>query len=483
MELKRIVSVGMLSGMFLIGAAEIARTQEVVTETGIEEELVKVEAMADSTVPEALIRERLAKLENQIPLRYHKVTHQFVEYFIYRKPSFVKRMLEQMNLFFPLYEQMLEKYDMPKELKFLSLIESGLNPRIISYAGAGGLWQFMPATGREYGMKQDDYIDERFDPVKATDAACRYLKRLHKAFGDWEMALAAYNVGPGNVKRAMRRSGSSTFWGIYNFLPKQTRHYVPQFVAMTYMMHYHADHGIFAETPDYPMLSDTVQISGYFNLHTFAKLTNITFEELYKLNPQLINTELPSYVKDYVLRVPSHDLDYLKENRLAIWDSAAKSPYQIRLASGEEDEADSAVAIKKVGGLVAAGDESDDPEAIITRQIKKIYHKVGKGETLGKIANRYGVDTYDLKRWNQMQSNVLMRGKKLVIYKESNKAVLANFAPSKAKGKIKMRYHHVQSGDTLSTIAERYGINISRLKKINRLRGNTVRKGQKLIVG
>ncbi len=484
MELKRIVGVGILAGMFFLGTTEYARTQEVETETSSVEEMVQVEIMADSTVPEALIRERLAKLENEIPLRYHKVTHQFVEYFIYRKPSFVKRMLEQMHSFFPLYEQMLEKYDMPRELKFLSLIESGLNPRIISYAGAGGLWQFMPATGREYGMKQDDYIDERFDPVKSTDAACRYLKRLHKAFGDWEMALAAYNVGPGNVKRAMRRSGSSSFWGIYNFLPKQTRHYVPQFVAMTYMMHYHADHGIFAETPDYPMLSDTVHISGYFNLHTFAKLSNITFDELYKLNPQIINTELPAYVKDYVLRIPSHSFEYLAENRAAILDSAAKLPFQTSVVLASNEDADSAAAIKKVGGLVAAGNESDDPETIISRQTKKMYHTVRSGETLGKIASRYGVDAYDLKRWNRMRNNTVMRGKRLVIYKESNKsAALANLTPAKAKGKIKMRYHRVQPGDTLSTIAERYGINVSRLKKINRLKGNTVRKGQKLIVG
>jgi membrane-bound lytic murein transglycosylase D len=255
---------------------------------------------------------------------------------------------------------------------------------------------------------------------------------------------------------------------------------------MTYMMHYHADHGIFAETPDYPMLSDTVHISGYFNLHTFAKLSNITFDELYKLNPQIINTELPSYVKDYVLRIPSHSFEYLAENRLSILDSAAKSPFQtsVVLASTQVDGSDSAEAIKKVGGLVAAGDESDDPETIVSRQTKKMYHTVRSGETLGKIASRYGVDPYDLKRWNRMRNNTVMRGKRLVIYKESNKSTaLANLAPVKAKGKIKMRYHRVQPGDTLSTIAERYGINVSRLKKINRLKGNTVRKGQKLIVG
>lgn len=488
MELKRIVGMGLVAGMCWLGTSEGARAQEVETDTNVVEEQIQVEAMADSTVSEALVRERLAKLENIIPLRYHKVTHQFVEYFIYRKPSFVKRMLEQMHLYFPLYEQMLEKHGMPRELKFLSLIESGLNPRIISYAGAGGLWQFMPATGREYGMKQNDYIDERFDPVKSTEAACVYLKRLHRAFGDWEMALAAYNVGPGNVKRAMRRSGSSTFWGIYNFLPKQTRHYVPQFVAMTYLMHYHADHGIFAETPDYPMLFDTIQVSGYVNLHTFAKLSNISLDEFYKLNPQVINTELPATTKEYVLRVPSHNFDFFQENRLAIWDSATKSPFQspMLLAASGEETTDSAGAIKKVGGLVAAGDENEDPETIITRQTRKMYHTVRRGETLGKIASRYGVDTYDLKRWNHLRSNSIMRGKRLVVFKETTKNVNAPLQGQLAadtKTKIKIRYHRVQPGDTLSTIAERYGINISRLKKINRLKGNTVRKGQKLIVG
>ncbi|WP_428657119.1 transglycosylase SLT domain-containing protein [Runella sp.] len=487
MELKRIAGVGMLMGMFWLGTGTSVRSQEVEADTGtVEEQLLQVEVMADSTVPEMVIRERLAKLQNEIPLRYHKVTHQFVEYFIYRKPSFVKKMLEQMNLFFPLYEQTLEKYGMPRELKFLSLIESGLNPRIISYAGAGGLWQFMPATGREYGMHQDDYIDERFDPVKSTDAACRYLKRLYNAFGDWEMALAAYNVGPGNVKRAMRRSGSSTFWGIYNFLPKQTRHYVPQFVAITYMMHYHADHGIFPEVPEFPTVSDTIQVSGYFNLFTFAKLGGITMEELYKLNPMLINTELPAKTKNCILRVPNHCYNYLAENRQMIWDSASRTPFSaIAALAANGDISDSTTGIKKVGGLVAAEDESDDPETIIKRKTQKVYHTVRSGETLGKIANRYGVDTYDLKKWNRIRSNKIQRGKRLIVYKESTtlQRLAGGSSKSKANTKIKIRYHRVQAGDTLSTIAERYGIDVSRLKKMNRLRGNMVRRGQKLLVG
>ena len=167
-EMKRIFRVGLVLSMGW--AAAVA--QELPTDTvGLapEEAAVQFETVADSTVPEALVRERLAKLQNQIPLSYHPVTHQFVEYFIYRKPHFVKRMLEQMHLYFPLYEKYLAQYNMPRELKFLSLIESGLNPRVLSYAGAGGLWQFMPRTGREFGLYQDDYIDERFQPVKSTD--------------------------------------------------------------------------------------------------------------------------------------------------------------------------------------------------------------------------------------------------------------------------------------------------------------------------
>ncbi|MCP1381384.1 lytic transglycosylase domain-containing protein [Runella salmonicolor] len=476
MELKRIAGIGMLMGMFWLGTGTSGRSQNVETSTNtVEEELLQVEAFADSTVPEMVIRERLAKLQNEIPLRYHKVTHQFVEHFIYRKPDFVKRMLEQMHLFFPLYEQTLEKYGMPRELKFLSLIESGLNPRIISYAGAGGLWQFMPATGREYGMHQDDYIDERFDPVKSTDAACRYLKRLYNAFGDWEMALAAYNVGPGNVKRAMRRSGSSSFWGIYNFLPKQTRHYVPQFVAMTYLMHYHADHGLFPDVPEFPTVSDTIQVSGYFNLMTFAKLGGMTMDELYKLNPMLINTELPSKTKNCVLRVPNHCYHYLTENRQMIWDSASKSPF-------------SAVGALASNGSVLENDEETEGEADETDTVlktKKVYHTVRKGETLGKIASRYRVSTSELKKWNKLRSNSIPRGKRLVVLKEFKALPQVAAAPSKAKAqaKIKIRYHRVQHGDTLSTIAERYGIDVARLKKINRLRGNMVRKGQKLLVG
>ena len=486
-EMKRIFRVGLVLSMGW--AAAVA--QELPTDTaGLapEEAAVQFETVADSTVPEALVRERLAKLQNQIPLSYHPVTHQFVEYFIYRKPHFVKRMLEQMHLYFPLYEKYLAQYNMPRELKFLSLIESGLNPRVLSYAGAGGLWQFMPRTGREFGLYQDDYIDERFQPVKSTEAACKYLSQLYRVFGDWEMALAAYNVGPGNVKRAMRRSGSNTFWGIYNFLPKQTRHYVPQFVAITYMMHYASDHGIFAETPEYPVLTDTVHVSGYFSLHTFANLSGISLPELYKLNPQLINTQIPPRFKEYVLNVPSHQYEALMANRVAIWDSSMRLPYDPTAVLAAAELNDSTRAIAKIGGIVAASDEAnDDPEVIISRKPKKLTHKVRRGETLASIARQYHVEMYDLKKWNRLRSSKVLKNQNLVVYREIGKlnilAKKADTPKAKAVAKLKLRYHRVQLGDTLWTISQRYGLDIARLRKINRIKGNTVRKGQRLLIG
>lgn len=447
--------------------------------TFIEDDLMTVENIADSTVPGALIQERLNKIQNIIPLTYHKITNQFVDFFTYRKPYFTKKMLEKKDIYFPIYERLLKQYGLPEELKYLSLIESGLDPRAISYAGAGGLWQFMPRTGKEFGLNQNDYIDERFNPEKATEASCKYMKQLYRIFGDWEMVLAAYNTGPGNVKRAMRRSGANTFWGIFNFLPKQTRHYVPQYVAITYMMHFHADHGIFAENPEYPTLTDTIQISGYFNLFTFSKLSGVSLPELYQFNPQLINTELPASTRDFSLKIPSHYFDFLNANRESIIDSASKLPYDPSVVLAQTGDTTASTGVL-VGGIVAASDDSDDPETIVSRKPKKLIHKVRKNETIYSVSAKYGVNVYDLKRWNRIRGNKLLKGAKLIVYKEViHKKTTGKVLVAK-KSNLKLKYHRVQRGDTLFTISQRYGLDVARLKKMNKIRGNTVRAGQKL---
>lgn len=472
------------------------------------------------SVPEAVLRERLPRLQRQIPLPYNKVVHNFIDYFAYRKPSYTRTVMERMPFYFPLYEKMLAKHNMPDELKYLSIVESALNPRAMSRVGAGGLWQFMPYTGKDFNLNIDDYVDDRMDPNKATEAACRYLKDLHRTFGDWELALAAYNCGPGAVRRAMRRTGGTTFWTCYDGLPKETRSYVPQFIAMTYMMNYGNDHGIVAERPDYPIAFDTIQINSYLNLKTFASLSGLSFTDLQKLNPSITADQLPEYTRNHMLRIPSERHSYVQTYRKIIMDSASKMPVMMEnvlLAHNENvpslrdsapDYTDWHVAsriadnVPVPAAIVAENDrpEADDLEAVVMRKPRKLTHTVRRGETLSGIAEKYNVETYDVKQWNKMRSSTLKQGQKLTILRESGETHSERMAQQgteasdrksakkaevhASRERVKAKYHRVQPGDTLWNIAQRYGgISIDKLKKMNRIKGNSVHPGQKLVVG
>ncbi len=444
-------------------------------------------------VPEQLLRARFAKLEKSIPLTYHKSSHEFVEYFIYRKAKFTKTMMEKMPLYFPLFEKTLQKHGLPTELKYLSMIESGLDPRAISRARAGGLWQFMPATGREFGLHQDTYIDERFEPVKATEAACTYLKQLYNIFGDWELALASYNTGPGNVKRAMRRSHGTTFWTIYNVLPKETRSYVPQYVAMNYMMNYGNYHGIYAENPEYIVPNDTIHINGYINLVTFCETSGIALEELEKLNPHLTKKTLPDQTRNFVLRVPSVKYTYLVSNRNVIMDSCTKRFSSVMLAGLDSTRLDS-LGNSVVNSLASVAEEEEADEVADRTETKIVSKKssyiVRKGETLSSISRKMNVEISDLKKWNHLRKSNIAKGQKLIVYKNVKQVVgqevrVASTRTEKQKPQnkhSKHRYHTVQHGDTLWTISQRYGLPVNNLKKANKIRGNDIKPGQKLII-
>jgi membrane-bound lytic murein transglycosylase D len=454
-------------------------------------------------IPAELLKQRFAKLEKSIPLTYHKSSHEFVEYFTYKKAKFTKTMMEKMPLYFPLFEKTLQKHGLPAELKYLSMIESGLNPTVISHASAGGLWQFMPATGREFGLYQDSYIDERFEPVKATEAACLYLKQLYRIFGDWELALASYNTGPGNVKRAMRRSRGTTFWTIYNVLPRETRSYVPQYVAMNYMMNYGADHGIFPENMEYQIPNDTVHVNGYIDLAAFCEQSQISFEELKKLNPQLTKTTLPDRTRDFVLKVPSMQYTYLVSNRSQIMDSCTRRYTQAgvliaRIDSTYTDSLGNTVAFPYA--TVAVNNEGEEEveeemgEVVERKRTKKTSHTVRRGENLLSISRKYRVSVADLKRWNHLRRSTINRGQRLVIIRETRETVpaatqLAVVSQKNEKPEVsnrdrhtKKRYHTVQKGDTLWIISQRYGLEIGQLKKKNKIRGNAIKPGQKLII-
>ncbi len=440
-------------------------------------ELLKEMSLGEQGMPTALmidpgfITTRLSKIQNQIPLVYNQYTHQFVEYFAFKKVDFTRRMLEKRDMYFPLYEKYLKQYNLPEELKYLSLIESGLETKAISNKGAGGLWQFMPYTARgDFGLRVDGVVDERFDPEKATEAACKYLKQLHRIFGDWHLALAAYNTGPGNVKRAIRKCGRSDFWGIYNCLPKQTRAYVPQFIAMTYMMNFHWEHSIVAEKWVNKVPADTIQVKGYMNLNRLKKFANIPDNLFKEVNPHIMASIIPNDNKLVVIHIPSSNFSFFKENRQSILDSA---------------------------GYVSPSQLDSLSKRLVEKLVRRTY-QVKRGQSLKEVAHILGMGISELKKVNRLRSNRIKRGKKLIYFVRIQVPVQADWVKedslaneetptavsskrSKAK-KARVRYHKVRNGDTLSEIADRYsGLTVSKLKRLNHLRSSTnLRLGQRL---
>jgi len=435
-----------------------------------------------------LIEDRLSCLQNEINLEYNKTTQSFIEFFVVKRRELVQRILSRTNTYFPIFEEYLKKHQMPPELKYLSVVESSLNPRAISPAKAGGLWQFMPGTGRDFRLYQDNYVDERFDPYKSTEAACKYLKQLYNLFGDWELALASYNCGPGNVRRAIRKSGNRTgFWEIYNHLPRETRSYVPQFVALTYVLNYAEDYQLMPDSVQKMIPFDTIQVSQHVNLEALAKQINTPLEELRHINPHLKKNMVPQYLKNYPIRIPSDRYEMFKANRLAILDSAAKSENpEIRPMLAEHG---------------------------YDIKTSKLSHKVRRGESLARIADRYNVEPAKIKKWNHLRSNKVAAGGRLTIWVEKRVPVFHKPAlvvvaesgdpqkmnmpspkyvatpsgsqPVKAEETIKVEepiYHTVRRGESLGTIADQYHVSVSQLKEWNHMRSNTAQQGRKLTI-
>lgn len=414
-------------------------------------------------VPDAsyeLIRDRISCMQSDFPMNFNGSVKSFIDYFTIRDRAYSHLMVQRKNLYFPIFEKYLKKYDLPEDLKYLSIVESGLNPQARSRVGAVGLWQFMPSTGRLFGLSQDWYVDERMDPEKSTEAACKYLKQLYNMFDDWELALAAYNTGPGNVRKAIKRSGyKRDFWAIYQHLPRETRSYVPQFVAVAYTMNHIEEHNLHIETPEYAIETDTILVSQFISLKALSEQINVCEEDLVRLNPELRRDVVPETAKNYALIIPADKYDLMAAHRSVLLDSAGNPEIKKEFAQIAQKVSDN------------------------TYEKEKVVYKVRSGDVLGTIAARHSVSLSDLKSWNHLKGNNIYAGQRLTIWTKPSAAgpQLASNTTKKASGS---ETYVVQSGDSLWEISKKYdGLSVEKIKQLNNLKSNSIKPGQKLVVG
>ncbi|MBR9855310.1 MAG: LysM peptidoglycan-binding domain-containing protein [Algicola sp.] len=412
-------------------------------------------------LPTDTLKARLARMDEKTPfnISYNPSLEGVIKSFLTRRRGLMQRMMTASQFYFPLFEQELDNQNIPLEIKYLAIVESALNPKARSRVGAKGLWQFMYSTGKMYGLDVSSYVDERHDPIMATKAASKYLSRLYDIFGDWDLALAAYNSGPGNVNKAIRRSGGyENYWNIRPFLPRETAGYLPAFLATMYIFEYAEEHGLQYKRAERAYFeTDTVHVKNLITFDQISKLVDIGKEELEMLNPAYKLNIIPKVEgKNYALRLPVSKIGKFVSNEEEIYAYAKKE-----LDSME----------KPLPSMIKAQDQ--------------IRYRVKSGDYLGKIAERYGVGVSQIKRWNGLRSNNLRVGQRLTIF--PRKPYIAknstNSSSSKSSGKVAdgSKIHTVKSGDSLWTISKKYpGVSIENLREWNGISGNNLKPGTKL---
>lgn len=342
-------------------------------------------------VSDSVYIDRLSRIPSIIEMPYNEVVKQYIEAYTGRLRNKVSFMLAAANFYMPMFEEALDTYDLPMELKYLPIIESALNPKALSRQRASGLWQFMLKTSKSYGLETNSLVEERFDPQKSTWAAVRYLKDLFNIYKDWNLVLAAYNCGPGNVNKAIRRAGGSTdYWDLYPFLPKETRGYVPGFIAANYVMTYYCEHGICPMESQLPTISDTIHINKDLHLQQVASVCNIDIEQLRSLNPQYKKDLIPGNSKVYTLRLPNNMATTFIEREDSIYAFDAKKYLNKRQTVAVNDGS------KTTGSTKGAQ-----------------YYKIKQGDTLGGIAARYKTSVSKLRSLNGIRGNNIRAGRSI----------------------------------------------------------------------
>ncbi len=344
--------------------------------------------------------DRLSRIPAIMEMPYNEIVRKFIDMYAERLRNQVSFMLSACNFYMPIFEEALDAYGLPLELKYLPIIESALNPSAVSRAGATGLWQFMIGTAKIYGLESNSLVDERRDPIKATWAAARYLKEMYDIYGDWNLVIAAYNCGPGTINKAIRRAGGETdYWKIYNYLPKETRGYVPAFIAANYIMTYYCNHNICPMETNIPASTDTVQITKNLHFEQIADICKVPMDEIKSLNPQYKKEIIPGHVKPYTLRLPINSISAFIDNQDTIYAHRADELFRNRKTVTVQEPA----TRKQVKAVAGKGQLTN--------------YTIKKGDTLSTIAEKFGVRISDLRAWNGISGNRITAGKRLKIYK------------------------------------------------------------------
>ncbi len=480
-----------------------------------EEKLLNAYGYSPEAVPnfsDDIMAKRMAILDANSPfdLVYNSNVRDFINLYAVRRRDISSKVLGMSELYFPMMEECLAKHGIPLEMKYLSIVESALNPTAISKAGAGGLWQFMVATGKMYGLNVSSYQDERFDAYKSTEAACKYLKFLYNTFGDWQLALAAYNSGPGNVNKAIRRSGGQkNFWAIKQYLPKETQGYVPAFIAVNYVMNHAAEHNIYPKTPITTCFEvDTVTVSKRIDFKSLAGAINMPEDDIAFLNGTYKLREIPENGYKHYLVLPVNKVGIFMSNESTVYAKSEERRYEPALTASV----------------------TESPKAIEGKVATTIWetgwktHKVRRGESLGSIANKYDVTLGEMRKWNKIKGSSIKPGQSLKIQtkvkktiyvddakegevaennhaesavkeggeeenyqNDGKKTVTTNNTTSTKKAVTKadvtpqFKYYTIQKGDTLTKIASAKGVSIDQIKDLNSgLRENKLAVGQKI---
>ena len=449
---------------------------------------IDVDQKVDYELPTELLKERLKKLNQKsaFNIEYNQGLENVIKSFLKNRRKSFERLMGISQYYFPMFEESLAAQNIPLEIKYLAVVESALNPRAVSRVGATGLWQFMYQTGKQYNLNIDTFVDERSDPLKASKAATQYMKNMYAIFGDWDLVLASYNSGPGNVAKAIRRSGGKqNYWNIRPYLHKETQGYVPAFLATMYIFEYHKEHGI---VPNKAIANhfatDTVNIKSKMTFKQISDLLDVPVAQLQFLNPSYKRDVVPFITgENHYLRLPIDKIARFVSNEEKIYayvnyeDSLREKPFANNTA-------------------IAANDGNS------TSRLK--YHKVKRGDTLSELSESYGVSISEIKKWNKLRGNSVPLGRKLKIYTEEavaavekksskidttsvkeTKSAIASNSKNYTEEKVVsfkdvVKYHKVKRGDNLGEIASKYDVSVAEVKKWNKLKNNNINLGAKM---